>query len=155
MKSRFEQFSYVVSGIYRYIHRIEKSVMVEQGYKGVFAIYLATLSRYPEGLSCARLCEVCDKDKAAVSRIVAEMTEKGLVEKVQQGDKIYRAKVVLTEKGKRVAKTVNEKSRDAAIAVAGDVIGENERERFYEILDSINANLQTVAEKGIPAKTKK
>ncbi len=154
MMSRFEQFSYMVSGMYRYIHKIEKAEMVKHGYKGAFAIYLATLSRYPEGLNSARLCDICDKDKAAVSRIISEMQEKGLVEKVQLEDRIYRAKIVLTEKGREVAKMVNEKSAAAAEAVSGKVVGENEREEFYALLEKMCKNLQTVAEQGIPTKTK-
>ena len=79
MISRFEQFSYVISGIHRQIQKIERAEMIKRGYKGAFAQYLATLHRYEEGLTATELCEICDKDKAAVSRILAEMEEKGLL----------------------------------------------------------------------------
>ena len=81
MISRFEQFLYIISKIHRQIQKIERAEMVKQGYKGAFAQYLATLRRYEEGLTSSELCEICDKDKAAVSRIIAEMEEKGLIER--------------------------------------------------------------------------
>ena len=81
MISCFEQFLYIISKIHRQIQKIERTEMVKHGYKGAFAQYLATLRRYEEGLTSSELCEICDKDKAAVSRIIAEMEEKGLVER--------------------------------------------------------------------------
>ena len=79
MTDRFEQFSFIISGIYRKLQKIKRDEMIKRGYKGAFAQYLATLSRYEEGLTSTELCEICDKDKAAVSRIIAEMEEKGIV----------------------------------------------------------------------------
>ena len=98
-KSRFEQFSFVISGIYREIQKIERDEMIKHGYRGAFAVYFATLKRYEEGLTSAEICELCDKDKAAVSRIIAEMEEKGLAERAKSSPRGYRAKIVLTEKG--------------------------------------------------------
>lgn len=150
MISRFEQFSFVISGIYRYIQKIERNEMVKRGYKGAFALYLATLNRYEKGLSAVQLCEVCDKDKAAVSRIIAEMTEKGLVEKGKDGHKGYRAKITLTEKGKETADYVAERAHLAVCSVSGEMMSEEERDLFYNTLDVIYKNLQKVSKEGIP-----
>ena len=46
MKTRFEQFSFMISGIYREIQKIERDEMIKHGYRGAFAVYLATLGRY-------------------------------------------------------------------------------------------------------------
>ncbi len=152
MISRFEQFSFVISGIYRYILKLERDEMIKYGYKGAFAQYLAALSRFPEGLTCARLCSICDKDKAAVSRIVTEMEAKGLV--VRQGDseRLYRAPVILTETGKEVATYVQERARIAVDAANPDM-SEAERKTFYSALDHIAARLQALSREGIPADT--
>ncbi|MBQ7875208.1 MAG: MarR family transcriptional regulator [Oscillospiraceae bacterium] len=152
MISRFEQFSFVISGIYRYIQKIERNEMVKRGYKGAFALYLATLNRYEEGLSAVQLCEICDKDKAAVSRIIAEMEEKGLVERIKNGNKGYRAKITLTEKGKETAVYVAERALTAISSVSGELMNDEERKIFYSTLDTIYKNLQKVSKEGIPQK---
>ncbi len=152
MISRFEQFTYVISGIYRYVQKIERNEMIKRGYKGAYALYLATLNRYEEGLSSTELCEVCDKDKAAVSRIIAEMEEKGLVERGKNGKRGYRAKITLTEKGKETANYVSERATLAISSVSGEIMSEKEREIFYSTLDTIYKNLQKVSKEGIPQK---
>ena len=51
MINRFEQFSQVISGIHRYIQKLQRNEMVKRGYKGAFALYLVTLNRVSEGLT--------------------------------------------------------------------------------------------------------
>lgn len=144
---RYEKFAVIISDIYRYVQRIERTEMVKRGYKGSYAQFLATLNRCPEGLTSIRLCEVCGKDKAAVSRSIAEMEEKGLVkrEKTNGG---YRSKITLTEKGKETAEFVSERSRVIVKAVSDGVMSEEERETFYRVLGEIGNNLQTVIKNG-------
>lgn len=149
MISRFEQFSYVISGIHRQIQKIERAEMIKRGYKGAFAQYLATLHRYEEGLTATELCEICDKDKAAVSRIIAEMEEKGLVERQKKIVRTYRSKITLTEKGKETAEFVAERAKLAISAVSDEVMDEGQREVLYSTLDALYKNLRKVVEDGI------
>lgn len=150
MITRFEQFSVIISGIYRYMQKLEREEMVKRGYKGAFAGYLATLKRFDKGLTCTELCEICDKDKAAVSRIIAEMEDKGLVEKNGTGKGSYRAKVTITEKGKDIADFVSERAHLAVSRVSGELMNDEERAALYQTLDSIYKNLQKVSKEGIP-----
>ena len=150
MINRFEQFSQVISGIHRYIQKLQRNEMVKRGYKGAFALYLVTLNRVSEGLTSKELCEVCDKDKAAVSRIIAEMEEKGLVQRDRTGVRAYRSKITLTEKGKETAEYINERSRLAVKAVSLGAMNEEQREVVYSALDVISKNLQKAVEEGIP-----
>ena len=78
MISRYEQFTALISSIDRAIQKIERDEMVKLGYKGAYAQYLAAMKRYPEGLTAAQLCYICDRDKAAVSRSVGELEAHGL-----------------------------------------------------------------------------
>lgn len=149
MINRFEQFSYTFFSIHRQIQRIERNVMEACGYKGAFAQYLVMLSQHPDGLTAARICEICDKDKAAVSRITNEMLEKGLIERETVGERIYRGKLRLTDEGKRVAKYTCEKALVAVMEV-GKEMTEEERAIFYDTLDRLSAKLQTLADEGIP-----
>ncbi|MBQ4547256.1 MAG: MarR family transcriptional regulator [Oscillospiraceae bacterium] len=149
MISRFEQFSYVISGIHRQIQKIERAEMIKRGYKGAFAQYLATLHRYEEGLTAKELCEICDKDKAAVSRILAEMEEKGLVEREKKVVRTYRSKITLTEKGRETAEFVAARAKLAISAVSDEVMDEQQREVLYSTLDALYKNLRKVVEEGI------
>ena len=151
MISRFEQFTMIISGIYRRLQKIEKAEMIKHGYKGAFAQYLATLSRYEEGLTSSELCEICDKDKAAVSRIIAEMEEKGLVQREKKVVRSYRSKITLTEKGKEIADFVKKRAEEAVCAVSGEVMTEKDRETFYQTLDALYKNLQRIGAEGIPS----
>lgn len=151
MISRFEQFTVVISGIYRYIQKLERDEMIKRGYKGAFAQYLATLKRYEEGLTSTELCLVCDKDKAAVSRIIAEMEEKELVQRPKKAIRGYRSKITLTEKGRETADYVFERALAAVQSVSGELMSDEQREIFYLTLDSIYKNLRKVSEEGIPA----
>ena len=147
--NRFEQFSYVISGINRHIQKIERDEMIKYGYKGAFAQYLVALRRYPEGITSAKLCEICDKDKAAISRVLTEMQEKGLILRETQSDHRYNALIKLTAEGLKAAAYVDERAQAAIEAVGNEMTDEN-RAAFYATLDFIAAKLQTISKKGLP-----
>lgn len=146
MVSRYEQFSFVISGISRYIQKIEREEMVKFGCKGAYAQYLMAMNRHPEGLTAVQLSEICDRDKAAISRVIAEMEEKGLV---IREDQQYRAKLKLTGKGLQAAEFVRVRAENAVEAVSRGVSDE-ERRILYSALDVIAANLETLCKEGIP-----
>jgi DNA-binding MarR family transcriptional regulator len=146
MISRYEQFSFVISGIYRYIQKIERDEMEKFGYKGAYAQYLAALYRFPEGLTSVQLSEICDRDKAAVSRVTAEMEEKGLL---VRDDTPYRAKLRLTDKGREVSRFVRERGQKA-VEAAGCDLSDEDRRIIYALLDSISARLESISRDGLP-----
>ena len=147
--NRFEQFSYVISGINRHIQKIERDEMIKYGYKGAFAQYLVVLRRYPDGITSAKLCEICDKDKAAISRVLTEMQEKGLILRESQSDHRYNALIKLTEEGLKAASYVDERAQAAIEAVGNEMTDEN-RAAFYATLDFIASKLQTISKEGLP-----
>lgn len=151
MTDRFEQFSFIISGIYRKLQKIKRDEMVKRGYKGAFAQYLATLSRYEEGLTSTELCEICDKDKAAVSRIIAKMEEKELIQREKKAVRSYRSKITLTEKGKEVADFVAKRAHAAISAVSKEIMTDEERVAFYSILDNVYKNITKIDTEGIPS----
>lgn len=146
MVNRFERFSVAISDISRYWHKIAAEEMEKYGLKGTHSIYLTTLYRCPEGVTAARLCELCGRDKAEVSRTVATMENKGLIHR--QGSS-YRALLILTEEGYRAAEHV--RSRAAlAVELAGKGLTDEQRASFYYALELITNNLQQVSEAGLP-----
>ena len=148
MLKRFEQFSTVISGINRYIQKIERDEMVKYGYKGSYAQYLVALIKYEDGLTMAQLCEACDKDKAAVSRVVGELVEKELVEKRLEGNKTYKGKICLTDKGRQASEHIIDKAKKAVNEV-GKELSKDERRVLYTSLENIANKLKKISDEGI------
>lgn len=151
MMDRFEQFTSAISVITRYIQKLERDEMEKHGLRGAFAQYLLVMNRHPEGITAATVCELCDKNKAAVSRILTEMEAKGLIVRKSSGS-AYRAQLVLTEAGKEAAEFVRRRA-SIAVELAGEGIADENRKQFYSTLNLIASNLQTICREGIPEET--
>ncbi len=121
--------------------------MAKYGLPGSCAQYLAALNGSENGLTVSKLSEVCMKDKAAVSRAIAQLEMKELVSRNADGTSTYRAPIVLTKKGKDVSDYV---AKRACVAVEIAGLGESEREGLYTALDLIAANLTKMCEGGLP-----
>lgn len=148
MISKYELFSSSVSCLYRDIQKIERNEMAKFGLKGPHAQCLLALSRYPEGITAAKLCEICEKDKAAISRSVAELEERGLLMRIERNGLRYRAVLKLTEEGRNAAGVVNEKARQA-VEQAGEGLNDAQREVFYKVLTLIADNLHAICKDGL------
>ena len=148
MITRFEQFSSSITCIYRYIQKIERVEMEKYGLKGPHAQCLLAMGRYPEGITAARLCEVCDKDKAAVSRMVAELEEKGMLTRDAAGGVRYRARLKLTQQGRAAADHVEQLAR-LAVEEAGTGMTDQQRAAMYGALELIADNLQAICAEGL------
>ena len=151
MLSRYEQFSALISSLCRSIQKIEREEMEKYGFKGAYAQYLAAMCRHPEGVTSAQLSEICDRDKAAVSRAVTEMEEKGLLLRTGQKDNLYRARLTLTETGRQAAEFVARRGQEAVDA-ADLGVSEEDRRILYATLSTIAENLQSIHQNGFPPK---
>ena len=149
MLNRFTRFSLAISEIDRCWHKLAAEEMSKYELNSPHAVYLTTLYDFPEGITAAKLGELCGKNKSDVSRMISIMERKGLVRKVAVGENFYRAKLLLTDEGKQAAEHVQ---RRAALAVelAGAGMTEADREVFYRCLESITTNLQTLSKEGLP-----
>ena len=148
MESRYELLSGSISSMYHDIQKIERVEMAKYGLKGPHAQCLLAMKRYPEGITSARLCEVCDKDKAAVSRTLGELEAAGMVIRENRNGSKYRANLLLTAQGQAAAEAVVDKAR-LAVEKAGTGFGEEEREVFYRVLSIIAGNLHKLCREGL------
>jgi DNA-binding MarR family transcriptional regulator len=148
MISRFEQFSASVACIYHCIQKIERVEMAKYGLKGPHAQCLLAMSRHPDGITASRLCAICDKDKAAISRTVAELEREGLVTRCLKGSNRYRALLKLTALGESAASHVEERVK-LAVEKAGEGMSEQQRVAFYAVLELIAGRLQTICAEGL------
>ena len=149
--SRFERFTYAISEINRYWHKIAADEMSKYGLKGPFAMYLTVLYRHPDGVTSVQLGELCDKNKADVSRAVATLEEKNLIVREANNNSLYRAKIRLTKEGKHAAEQV-QGAAARAVEMGGDGLTDERREVFYSGLERIAANLKIVSENGLNKK---
>ena len=108
MESRYELISGSLASMYHDIQKIERMEMAKYGLKGPHAQCLLAMKRHPEGITAARLCEVCEKDKAAVSRILSELETAGMVVRENRNGSRYRASLLLTQQGNLAAEAVVE-----------------------------------------------
>lgn len=150
MIERFERFSFAISEIYRCWHRIAGDEMSAYGLKGPYAVYFTAMYRFPDGITAVRLGELCGRDKADVSRAMALLEAKGLIERTAADRKVYRALMKLTPQGRQLAEQINEKAV-AAVEYAGRGLTEETRAVFYEALERIAANLQSLSKEGLPS----
>ena len=146
MLNRFTQFCGSISMINRAIQKIERDEMERYGNKGAYAQYLVAMIQYPEGITAAQLCELCDRDKAAVSRVLGEMEEKGLVRR--EGTH-YRTKLFLTDAGQNAAQHVCDRAV-VAVLEAGKGLSDADRATFYAAMNLIASNLQALSKDGLP-----
>ena len=149
MLNRFTRFSLAIAEIDRCWHKLAAEEMAKYDLNSPHAVYLNTLYQYEDGITAARLGELCCKNKADVSRMVSILEKKGLVRKEGIGGNLYRARLRLTEKGKQAAEHVRDRAA-VAVELAGEGLTDESREIFYTALEQITANLQTLSKEGLP-----
>lgn len=148
MLTRFEQFCNAISIIHHAIQKIERMEMAKYGLKGPHAQCLLAISQYPDGITAAKLCDICEKDKAAISRAVAELEEAGMLIRQDPDGKRYRSRLYLTEQGKVVANSVNELVH-TAVSKTSAAYDPQDREIFIHVLNLIAGNLQDLSRSGL------
>ena len=149
MLNRFARFSLSIAEIDRCWHKLAAEEMAKYGLNSPHAVYLTTLYQYSDGITAAKLGELCCKNKADVSRMISILEQKGLVRRDAAGGNRYRARLLLTEEGKQAAEQVQGRAA-LAVELAGSGMTDGEREVFYRCLERITSNLRTLSKDGLP-----
>lgn len=145
MITRFSQFTAYISELYWMIQKIEREEMEALGLKGPQAECLVAMSGRRNGVTAAELSTLCEKDKAAISRSIADLVSRGLV--IREGS-AYRALLRLTEEGRKIAEQVNRKVA-LAVSRAGKGLTEEDRAALYENLERICCNIKKISQEGL------
>ncbi len=143
MEERFKTFTLLISGISRSIRRIKTEEMVEYNLKSPHVSCLYYLYK-ANSLTSTELCNICEEDKASISRSVNYLEENGYI--VCSELKRYQTPLTLTEKGREVGKHIAEKI-DQILDEASLGLTEEERAVLYKGLSLINNNLQNICDK--------
>ena len=147
MIGRFETFTLALSELSGSWSKIATEELKPYGLKGACVVYLIALFKAKEGLCAAKLCELCNRDKAEVSRAIRAMEEKGLVAKESETNG-YRAKITLTEKGREVTHALRERVK-LIVEKGGEGLSDEQREVFYNALGTISENLKKITREGL------
>ena len=141
-EERFKEFVLRITQIYIGMQKLKLSEMESLDLRGAHVMCLFELGRCPEGLTGAELARRCAVDRAAVSRVVADLKQRGIVEvSPGEGKRSYRAPVTLTQKGLEVSERLDRKISRVIEKISGDFTDE-ERAFFYKALAQIAENLQ-------------
>lgn len=138
MIDRFQAFVSGITICYKYIQKIKTMEMTEFGLKGTHVMCIFYIYHSEEELTAAQLCQLCAEDKAAISRTLVTLQEKGYVE---TGEKKYRAHLKLTKKGEKLAGQIDGLIEQWVLH-GGDGLSEEERNSFYHALNLISSNLR-------------
>ena len=138
MLDRFHSFVAGIAECHRYIQKIKSAEMTEFGLKGTHVMCIFFLNRSADGLTAAQLSQQCGEDKAAISRSLALLQERGYI---CAEDKKYRALIRLTPAGQELAARVDTLI-ERWVGLGGDGLSDEERETFYRVLEQIASNLR-------------
>ena len=148
MVGRFEIFTLGLSEITSSWNKIASDELKPFGLKGTYVIFLIALYKHPEGLTSANLSEMCNRDKAEVSRAIKALEAKGFIVRENVTVNGYRAKITLTDEGYSVTKAIRERVK-LAVEKGGEGLSEEQRESFYTALETISHNLKIISKEGL------
>ncbi len=138
MEKIFENFTVTVMKINKLVNKIKVHEMKEYGLKAVHVMCIYYLNENPQGLKASELVKLTLEDKAAISRGLALLRDKGYVS--YDPDK-FSAVIKLTDAGKKLADFIADKS-EKAVNECMVVFSEEERLQFYKSLHCIADNLK-------------
>ncbi len=143
-RDRFEDFSTLIGSAMKSLQRIKNHGMEPYGLGSTHTLCLKRLNASPDGLTRKELSIECEIDKAQISRLIGELSEKGYVRDKSETAG-YRNKIVLTESGKRIADEIEQKVVKVLRYVSGDIPPEHIAV-MYQTLGTICENLKRAEE---------
>ncbi len=143
MEKRFQLFTTLIAQCSRFIKRIKTLEMAEFNLKSPHVSCLYYLYINEDSLTATELCEICDEDKAYVSRSIEYLEKEDFISCKSKTEKRYKSPIFLTEKGKTVAKVIEEKI-NRIVDNASIGLSEEDRKIFYSSLTLISNNLKTI-----------
>lgn len=146
MKGRFQVFTALIAKISRNIKKIKNREMAEYGIRSVHVTCLYYLYNN-KALTASELCELCEEDKATISRGLDFLKENGFIASDEKAQKRYKSILTLTEKGRIVGEKITDKINCVLDEICIDLT-EEQRAEFYESLAIISDSIE-LCTKGI------
>ena len=141
MENRFENFTVAILKLNKLIQKIKLYEMRDYGLKAIHVMCVYYLRTRGE-LTASELSKLTLEDKAAISRAISFLNEKGFV---NYDSNKYNAPIKLTGEGNKVSEYINRRA-DSAVNAGGGFLTEEERINFYSALELIAENLKNYYE---------
>ena len=150
---RFEQFSSLISGIYRDIQKLKTKWTDPLGMKSVHIFWVYLLKNHPEGLTASELSRHSQSNRSLVSREIQELIDLGYVTvKTTAGQRRYGQKLTLTNTGLEIAEKISEASLDIQNKVNAG-IPEEDLLVLYRTLGILMENFHRLTEQTLEDKS--
>ena len=149
---RFVPFVLYTERISKNIKRLADSKMESYGLRCAHIMGILQLAKSEIGLSSAELSKVCGVDTAFISRITSELMEKNYISRdigPKQGK--YKTKFLLTDEGVKIYNVINELLCEFIKKISKNT-PVKKLETFYEVLNSIDKELDDITNKEIDKK---
>jgi DNA-binding MarR family transcriptional regulator len=142
---RFEQFSSLISGIYRDIQKIKIKWTAPLGMKAVHIFWVYLLKNHPDGLTASELSRHSQSNRSLVSREIQELIDLGYVQAQDSKNRRYGQKLTLTQTGWQAAQRISEASLEIQNQVSAG-IPEEDLIVLYRTLGILMENFHRMAE---------
>jgi DNA-binding MarR family transcriptional regulator len=144
MQERFQTFTVLIARLNRCIRKIKTEEMAEFNLKSPHVSCLYYLYK-ADSLTAKELCDICEEDKANISRSIEFLEKNGYLVCRPMPEKRYKSPLVLTEKGRAAGEHIVRKI-DAILASVSEGVPEDQREIMYRSLSVICDNLQKICD---------
>ena len=144
MQERFETFTVLIARLNRCIRKIKTEEMAGFNLKSPHVSCLYYLYK-SNSLTSKELCDICEEDKANISRSIVYLEKNGYLVCKSKTEKRYKSPLVLTEKGRETGAYIVRKI-DAILDSVSEGIPEEHRVIMYRSLSVICDNLQKICD---------
>lgn len=144
MEERFNTFTVLIANINRCIHKIKSEEMAEYDLRSSHMSCLYYLYK-SGGLTAKALCDICQEDKANLSRTIKFLETGGYLTCTSKTVKRYQSPLALTEQGREIGALIAARV-DHILDRVSEGISEEHRAIMYNALARINANLHTLCD---------
>ena len=145
-KERFTPFVLYIERISKNIKRVADDKMAPYGLRSAHVMCILQIGKTENGLSSSELAEACGVDKAFISRVTAELIEKGHIAKADGTEGKYKIKFQLTDSGKEIYKEIVNIVM-GCIDTVDTHISVQKLEIFYELLSGIDRGIEALVKK--------
>lgn len=144
MQERITEFTTSVAGAYKKLKKIKRqqsALYASFDIREPHVMCLYFLGEHPEGLTVTELANLCYEDKAATSRTVDYLLEKGYVRHEEvDAKRRWRSKVRLTKEGTELAEVVRRVASKVSAVITKDIPSQDV-EVFYRVFDQMIKNM--------------
>ena len=144
MQERFQTFTILIARLNRCIRKLKTEEMSEFGLKSPHVSCLYYLYK-ADSLTSKELCDICEEDKANISRSIEFLEKNGYIVSRSKTEKRYKSPLVLTEKGREAGERLVRKI-DSVLFAVSEGVPETDREIMYRSLSVICDNLQRICD---------